>query len=216
MTGIKSIENANDVLNLMMKNIQSLTDKDDEGNQKHAFVEQTEKEIKFGKINIHLINSDYTTGFKIKRDILHSLLVNDYNVYSTYEPCIYPGVNTKYYWNTSNTNDGVCNCANKCNGKGTGNGDGKCKKVTISIFQSGAIIITGATNYVQLEDAYNFINNILDEHFKDLERIPPPEPLEDNKIKIVKSKNKKKVHLKKPIPTNSILYQMEINHTVMK
>ena len=88
--------------------------------------------------------------------------------------------------------------------------------MTISIFQSGAIIITGATNYVQLEDAYNFINNILDEHFKDLERIPPPEPLEDNKIKIVKSKNKKKVHLKQPIPTNSILYQMEINHTVMK
>ena len=216
MTGIKSIENANNVLNLMIENLKLLSIKDEEGNQKHAFVEQPEKEINFGKINIHLINSDYTTGFKIKRDVLHSLLVNDYNVYSTYEPCIYPGVNTKYYWNTSNTTDGVCNCTNKCNGKGNGNGDGKCKKVTISIFQSGAIIITGATNYVQLEDAYNFINNILDEHFKDLERIPPPEPLEDNKIKIVKSKNKKKVHLKQPIPTNSILYQMEINHTVMK
>lgn len=216
MTGIKSIENATSVLDLMMVKLKELSEVDDNGEKKIAFVEQGDKEISYGKINIHLINSDYSTGFKIKRDILHSLLVNEYNVYSTYEPCIYPGVNTKYYWNTSNTLDGVCNCEKKCNGKGSGNGDGMCKKVTISIFQSGAIIITGATNHVQLEDAYNFINNILDEHFEDLERIPPPEPLEDNKIKIVKSKSKKKVYLKNPIPTNSILYQMDINHSVMK
>ena len=217
MTGVKSIENATDVLEMMIKNLKLLNDTDDDGNQQNAFIEQNDKEISYGKINIHLINSDYSTGFKIKRDVLHSLLVNEYNVYSTYEPCIYPGVNTKYYWNTTNVLDGVCDCEKKCNGKGNGNGDGMCKKVTISIFQSGAIIITGATNHVQLEDAYNFINNILDEHFEDLERTPPPEPLENNKIKIVKSKKKKTVFCKKnPITPNSILYQMDVNHSVMK
>ena len=46
---------------------------------------------------------------------------------------------------------------------GGGNGDGDCKKVTIAVFKSGKIIITGGQNKGQLETSYRFIKNFIDE-----------------------------------------------------
>jgi len=114
--------------------------------------------------NIVLINSDFYIGFEIKRNELHELLTNKYNIFSSYEPCIYPGVNSKYYFNESYDNEefkGKCYCDVYCNGKGNAKGSGNCKKITISIFQSGSIIITGARNVQQINIAYNFINGVI-------------------------------------------------------
>ena len=49
-----------------------------------------------------------------------------------------------------------------CNGKGRGNGDGNCKKITIAVFKSGKVIITGGQNKQQLEESYRFIKNFID------------------------------------------------------
>ena len=108
-----------------------------------------------------LINSDFDIGYEINREVLHKEIINA-GVYSSYEPCIYPGVNIKYYMNTNNFN-GICNCLTMCNGKGRANGDGDCKKVTIAVFKSGKIIITGGQHTDQLETAYRFIKNFIDE-----------------------------------------------------
>ena len=119
---------------------------------------------KIKDFKIVLINSDYYIGFNINREKLHNILYNKYQIYSSYEPCIYPGVNSKYYWNEDyfkNDYQGKCQCTVYCNGKGPGKGDGQCKKITISIFQSGSIIITGAHNHKQIITAYNFINNVI-------------------------------------------------------
>ena len=35
----------------------------------------------------------------IKRNILFSILKDDYGIISRFEPGIYPGVNNKFYWN---------------------------------------------------------------------------------------------------------------------
>ena len=113
--------------------------------------------------DIVMINSDFNVGFKIRRESLYELLGNS-NIFVTYEPDIYPGVNTKYFFNTNNKIKGICNCKKPCNGKGTGNGDGDCKKVTIAIFQSGAIIITGSRCHEQMNEAYNFINKIISDN----------------------------------------------------
>ena len=48
------------------------------------------------------------------------------------------------------------------NGKGNGNGDGDCKKVTIAVFKSGKIIITGGQNKDQIETSYRFIKNFIE------------------------------------------------------
>ena len=108
-----------------------------------------------------LINSDFDLGYEIDREALHNEII-DAGIYSSYEPCIYPGVNIKYFMNTNNF-DGICDCLSMCNGKGRADGDGDCKKVTIAVFKSGKIIITGGQHTDQLETAYRFIKNFIDE-----------------------------------------------------
>lgn len=42
------------------------------------------------------------------------------------------------------------------------------KNVTIIVFRTGQIIITGAQNYDQLTSAYDFINNVISDHYDDI------------------------------------------------
>ena len=48
------------------------------------------------------------------------------------------------------------------NGKGSGCGDGQCKKVTIAVFKSGKVIITGGRNKEQINESYRFITNFIE------------------------------------------------------
>ena len=124
--------------------------------------------LNFINYNIVLINSDFDVKFKIDRAKLYDILVNDYKFYASYEPCIYPGINSKFYWNTSYFDEpyeGVCYCTKTCKGKGCGTGNGNCKRITIAIFQSGRILITGGRNREQITKSYNFINRVLKENF---------------------------------------------------
>ena len=102
----------------------------------------------------------------INRELLHREIIEN-DIYSSYEPCIYPGVNIKYFINNNNHNNGICNCESLCNGKGDGYGDGDCKKVTIAVFKSGKIIITGGQNKRQINESYQFITNFINNR-KDL------------------------------------------------
>ena len=108
-----------------------------------------------------LINSDFDLGFEINRDALQREII-EAGIYSSYEPCIYPGVNIKYFININNF-DGICCCESMCNGKGRADGDGRCKKITIAVFKSGKVIITGGQSIEQLETAYYFIQDFIDE-----------------------------------------------------
>ena len=122
---------------------------------------------------IVLINSDFYVGFEIDRSKLHSLLIEKYNIFSTFEPCIYPGVNSKYFWNEDYKDyqfQGKCYCDTYCSGKGCGKGNGNCKKITISMFQSGSVIITGARNIEQINIAYNFVNKIFSENYEQIKK----------------------------------------------
>jgi len=125
--------------------------------------------INYFNFEIVLINSDFAVNFKIKRDNLYNLLLDRYKIICSYEPCTYPGVNTKYYWNKKvfDTNfPGCCICDNKCSGKGgKGLKDGDCKKVTISVFQSGNIIITGARTQEQINICFKFITKTLYDNY---------------------------------------------------
>lgn len=109
---------------------------------------------------IVLINSDFDLGFEIDREKLHYEIIEN-DIYSSYEPCIYPGVNIKYFININNR-CGICECEKTCNGKGDGCGDGDCKKVTIAVFKSGKVIITGGQNKDQIIESYRFITNFIE------------------------------------------------------
>ena len=107
-----------------------------------------------------LINSDFDIGFPINREILHRLII-DTGYYSSYEPCNYPGVNIKYYRNPLRQNFGICDCEKPCNGKGKND---TCKRVTVAVFKSGKIIITGGRNKSDISVAHKFITEFINEN----------------------------------------------------
>lgn len=153
MTGIKYEKQGIDTVNILIK----------EFNDKIP-----EIEFNLQDYRIVLINTDFDIKYKVNRELLHRDIC-DIGIYSSFEPTIYPGVNIKYYINTNN-NNGICNCTKKCNGKGNGDGDGDCKKITIAVFNSGKIIITGGKKFDQVLTCYKFINNILKDKEKYLNK----------------------------------------------
>jgi hypothetical protein len=120
-----------------------------------------------------MINSDFNTNFKI--DLLKLLSIlnnNEKDLFTKFNPEKYRGLIIGYYWNLNKQNqDGKCLCKSKCNGKGNGNGDGECKKITISVFKSGSVIITGGRLVKQIEDAYSTINDIFKENYHEINKL---------------------------------------------
>ena len=117
------------------------------------------------KFSVQLLNSDYKMNALVRRDELHKILVNKYKLFSTLETTIYQGINTKYYYNEKSAKkNGICWCERPCNGQGDGKELGNCKRITIAIFQTGSVIITGARNHSQLDESYIYINDILKIH----------------------------------------------------
>jgi len=180
MTGVKSEIIGKKSVEILFKKLLEI-------NKTYKLFTSDDPIIEFYKIV--LINSDYDIGYEIKRSELHQLLVNEYDIYSSYEPCIYPGVNSKFFWNKTYKQNaiynypGKCHCTNICNGKGIGEGESECKKVTISVFQSGSIIITGANSLEQIIDCYEFISGIFKRHESILRK--------ENPLNIDSSQNKK-------------------------
>lgn len=124
------------------------------------------------KYNITLINSDFFIGFKLNRTLVYEYILNNCKLLCDYDPCIYQGVLIKFYWNNIKKHqDGRCYCKSGCNGKGSGNGDGQCKKITVSIFQSGNIIITGKCCRKELYYIYDYIVNLLTQNMETLQQV---------------------------------------------
>jgi len=116
------------------------------------------------KEQVQLVNTDFSIGAKIHREALFRLLTKKYRLRATYESAFYQGVNTKYFFNKqrpATVLPGLCGCPILC--KGTGHGDvlGDCKKITISPFQTGQVIITGARTMEQITEGYEFIKNVI-------------------------------------------------------
>ena len=139
-------------------------------------------ESKIINYRITMINSDFNTNFKIDLIKLLDILNNlENNLFIKFNPEKYRGLIIGFFWNENKKNQlGYCNCPTKCKGKGNGKGDGQCKKVTISIFKSGSIIITGGFLIKQIEDAYAFINNILKKFYHDIIKLSILDFMEEN------------------------------------
>jgi len=119
------------------------------------------------KFEVRMMNSDYSVGAPIRRDVLYKVLVEEYGLWCNYEPTIYQGVNTKFFWNSAKpvgAPPGICTCPTQCKGDAPGNAIGACKKITISPFRTGSVIVTGAQTVQQLMDAYDFINMVFRTH----------------------------------------------------
>ena len=127
--------------------------------------------ICFNKTNIEtvLINSNFNCGYFINRDLLHSKLKIKYNMISIFDPCSYPGIQSKFYYNMKNKiQNGVCSCSKKCGKGGSGNGDGECIEVSFMIFRTGSILIVGHCDEFILNKVYEFLKIIFSDEFQDI------------------------------------------------
>lgn len=164
---------------------------------------------------ICLVKTDFNTNMTILRDEIYRIIKRIYHIIVTFESEIYPGVKICYSWNEdyqdrSIYKEGICYCSKKCSGKGVkdggpAKGNGRCKIVTICVFQSGKINITGGNSLKQTLDAYTFINRVLKQHYENIVFVEPifekpPMLLASEKIeKSLKKTKTKKTQIQKPI-----------------
>jgi TATA-box binding protein (TBP) (component of TFIID and TFIIIB) len=181
LTGIKDISHPEEIINDIISNIKNIYN----NGIKKIFITNyndtnpTER-LMYLNFKVRMINSDFkiftdndkTDKFNIKRKELHNILISGkYNNKSSFQPNVYQGVKVEYFWNTDNLQkDGICRCSSNCFGKSTGTGDGHCKKITIAIFESGSILITGGVSFHQIDDVYKYICNIIQENQQNIKK----------------------------------------------
>ena len=120
---------------------------------------ESPSQLSLNDIRISMINSDFKLSRKIKQRKLFNLLKgytieNGGNLrYNNFNPDKYPGINLKYIKDTTKVNS-----SDKFTRKGRKKIEGE---VSILIFRSGSIIITGYKKPKEAKDAFDYISNIL-------------------------------------------------------
>ena len=175
ITGIKDQTIVKDIIDLIINQIKKIYEIIPE-----IIVNNNIDIIGFNKFVIRMINTDFKsylnntleTKFLIRRKILHKILISEtYNNKCSFEPGRYHGVKLEYFWNSNKEKlDGICICGKHCFGKGTGHGENNCKKITIAIFESGSVLITGGISFDQIDEAYKYITNILNLHKTEIQK----------------------------------------------
>ena len=144
MTGCKSYSNfitSMTILCAELKKNKAVYDKNTGKIVPKKFVDKSnsvEVDKIFG-VKIRMINSNFDIGFLINRKQLNNLL-NQKGIKSTFEPCIHACVNIKYVYNENDI-------------------------VSVFVFESGSIIITGAKKREHIIEAYKFITAQLYENY---------------------------------------------------
>lgn len=152
-----------------------------------------------------LINSNFNCGFYINRETLFEMLKYKYNIQCIYDPCSYPGIQCKFYYNKEkeiqtgtqsvNVND-VEKSQEKISKKmmkekyKLENSD---IPVSFMIFRTGSVLIVGKCDESVLYVIYEFLKNLLLTEFSSI------------MLKIVDTtivKDKKKKMIRKQIVVN--------------
>ena len=138
-----------------------------------------------------LINSNFNVGFFINRERLHHILRSEkYNLNSCYDPCTYPGVKCKFYYNHDlgfdrNTQTGVI--VDKNVKMKTIISEKKYLEISIMIFRTGSGLIVGNCSEEVLNYVFHFIAGILHEEYYNI-CIAKSAPVEKQKTTKIRRK----------------------------
>ena len=121
----------------------------------------------YNKENIEtvLINSNFSCNYIVDRNRLFDILKFKYNLHALYDPCSYPGIQCKFYYNENKEiQDGKCNCEKKCSSK-----EKVCKIISFMIFRTGSVLIVGHCDEQILTIIYKFLRKLLTDEFLNIE-----------------------------------------------
>jgi hypothetical protein len=110
-----------------------------------------------------LINSNFNCGFYINREILYDILKSKYNIQAIYDPCSYPGIQCKFYYNPEVGIQNGCQITeeNKYIYK-------NIKEVSFMIFRTGSVLIVGRCDENVLMIIYEFLKIVLVNEYKNI------------------------------------------------
>ena len=150
MSGIKKVEYVNRALNKLIYKLNTVKARlnDDNKIEEIKFVENREN-LTLKNFKLDMINTNYKVNMNIDRAKLYDLLLK-MKVRASYEKSIRACVIIKFNPKKDNP---------------TG------KDISIFVFQAGNIIITGAKSRLNVIDSFNYINNILLEHYDSIIKI---------------------------------------------
>jgi TATA-box binding protein (TBP) (component of TFIID and TFIIIB) len=110
-----------------------------------------------------LINSNFNCGFFINREALYDILKFKYNIQAIYDPCSYPGIQCKFYYNPDVGIQNGCQISEE--NKHLYN---NVKQVSFMIFRTGSVLIVGKCDENVLMIIYDFLKIILNNEFKNI------------------------------------------------
>jgi len=147
--GVQSEENFEMILQLVIETLQPFI----EG--KLGYKDNTNETV--------LINSNFNCGFYINREILYETLKFKYNIQAIYDPCSYPGIQCKFYYNPDIGLQNGCQISEE--NKHLYN---NISEVSFMIFRTGSVLIVGKCDENVLLIIYEFLKEILTNEYKNI------------------------------------------------
>ena len=154
-----------------------------------------------------LINSNFNCGFYINREKLYAILrSNKYGIETAYDPCSYPGVKCKFYFNHElgfdpdiqngkiMQNDRSMNMRELCENK-------KYTEVSFMIFRTGSCLIVGNCSEKILMYIFEFIKNILQKEYQNIHTTNEGGVTKNKKSKL----RKKKINISQSYYNSTVL-----------
>ena len=143
-----------------------------------------------------LINSNFNCGFFINREIFYDILKFKYNIQSIYDPCSYPGIQCKFYYNPDTGLQNGCQISEE-----TKHLFKDSMIISFMIFRTGSVLIVGRCDENVLMIIYEFLKIIFINEFKN---ICQKNVKNGEDLNIIAVKDKKKKIRKKNISVNII------------
>jgi TATA-box binding protein (TBP) (component of TFIID and TFIIIB) len=148
MSGCKSLEYVNIVLNKLLVKIKQIKAKIEENKIHEIKFVENHLDLAITSYKIDMINSNYKVNMQIDRIKFYNLLLKK-KIKCSFEPCIRACVIIKYTPIENNDEE---------------------KEISVFVFQKGNIIITGARTKNHIISACKYINNILLTHHDEISK----------------------------------------------
>jgi len=154
--------------------------------------------VENGKENNVLINSNFNCGFYINRESLYSILRSKYKIEAAFDPCSYPGVKCKFYFNhefqyDSDIQHGIITRVDSSQTMTQLNDNKKYTEVSFMIFRTGSCLIVGNCTEKILRFVFEFIKTVLQVEYLNI--------YTQNEVHVAKTKQPK-IRKKQIVVTN--------------
>jgi len=127
-----------------------------------------------------LINSNFNSNYYINRDKLFQIMKYKYKIQSVFDPCSYPGIQSKIFFDENGVYPEPTD-------------DNKKNSISFMIFRTGSVLIVGKCEEKTLFEVYNYIKTVLYDEYNNIN----DDSIDISIIK--KPANKSKVFKKKKI-----------------